>query len=93
VRKLIIKTSTIGRLVNNFRDIFPYKQEYTPMSINLRATKIMYFVTSKVTGNFKLAFGGDPRELGTLRITKGLWRQIGIISLSNKRLLKQHIRH
>jgi hypothetical protein len=33
------------------------------MSINLRAIKIMYLVTTEVTGNFKLAFGDDPREL------------------------------
>jgi hypothetical protein len=33
------------------------------MSINLRGIKIMYLVTTEVTGNFKLAFGGDPREL------------------------------
>jgi len=33
------------------------------MSINLRAIKIMYLVTTDITGNFKLVFGGDPREL------------------------------
>jgi hypothetical protein len=33
------------------------------MSINIRAIRIMYLVTTEVTGNFKLAFGGDRREL------------------------------
>jgi hypothetical protein len=52
----------------------------------------MHLVTTEVTGDFKLAFGGDPRELGKLRIRRGLWQQISIISIK-KRLLKLHIRH
>jgi len=40
------------------------------MSIKLRAIKIMYLVSTEVTGNFKLAFGGDPRDLGTLRFLR-----------------------